>query len=106
MAGTRQAAEEYLRGIKDRFEGTGIKATLEVAEGSPADEVINYLNRNQCDLVIMATHGRSGLSRWAYGSVAEKVLLGASCPIFLVRPPFKDSGLSPLIAAVRTLPPI
>ena len=106
MMGTRHVAEEYLGGIKNRLEETGIKATVEVLEGSPADEIINCVNKGHCDLVIMATHGRSGLSRWAYGSVAEKLLLAVSCPIFLVRPPFKDSAPSPLITAIRTLPPI
>jgi nucleotide-binding universal stress UspA family protein len=106
MAGTRQGAQEYLGKVGDRLAGSGMKMKLEVVEGSPADEIIDYVNNNKSDLVIMATHGRSGLSRWAYGSVAGKVLLGASCPIFLVRPPFKQAAPSPLIAAVRTLPPI
>ncbi len=106
MAGTRQAAEEYLGTVRDRFAETGMKMKVQVSEGNPADEIIDYVKKNKCDLVIMATHGRSGLGRWAYGSVAGKVLLGASCPIFLVRPPFKDAAPSPLITAVRTLPPI
>jgi nucleotide-binding universal stress UspA family protein len=106
MAGTRQGAQEYLGKVRDGLAETGMKLKLEVAEGNPADEITNYVNKNECDLVVMATHGRSGLSRWAYGSVAGKVLLSASCPIFLVRPPFKDATPSPLITAVRTLPPI
>lgn len=106
MAGTKQAAEEYLGRIRDRFAETGMKVKLQVSEGNPADEIIDYVKKNKCDLVIMATHGRSGLGRWAYGSVAGKLLLGASCPVFLVRPPFKETAPSPLITAVRTLPPI
>lgn len=42
--------------------------------------------RKSVDLILMATHGRSGISRWEYGSVADKVLHGVSSPIFLVRP--------------------
>lgn len=106
MAGTRQAAEEYLGKIRDRFSEAGMKVILQVSEGRPADEIIDYVNKDKFDLVIMATHGRSGIGRWAYGSVGGRVLLGASCPIFLVRPPLKDAAPSALITAVRTLPPI
>ena len=52
----------------------------------------------------MATHGRSGIGRWAYGSVAQKVLHGASSPILLVRPP-SSPGIAPkVVASLRNLP--
>jgi nucleotide-binding universal stress UspA family protein len=53
--------------------------------GRVAETIIDYANRHSVDLIIMATHGRSGLSRWAYGSVADKVLRGADVPVLLVR---------------------
>ncbi len=55
-------------------------------EGKPADKIVEYASKNPFNLVVMATHGRSGVSRWAYGSVAERVLYGVSSPLLLVRP--------------------
>jgi nucleotide-binding universal stress UspA family protein len=84
-------AEQYLAGVEKRFKDVGLKVHSKVLvgeplAGEPADEIVDYANRNHFNLIVIATHGRSGISRWAYGSVAEKVLLGVSSPIFLVRP--------------------
>jgi len=54
--------------------------------GDPADEILAQARSARADLVVMATHGRSGLGRWLYGSVADEVLRRASVPIFLVPP--------------------
>lgn len=106
MVKSRQSAEKYLSKIEKRFEGIGAGASSVVLEGHPADRIIEYDNKNRFDLVVMATHGRSGISRWAYGSVAEKVLLGTSSPIFLVRPPSTGGTASRLVSAIRNLPPV
>jgi nucleotide-binding universal stress UspA family protein len=82
----KQACEDYLAGAGKRLREAGLTVRSEVVAGKPADEIIDYASRNPFNLIVMATHGRSGLSRWAYGSVAERVLLGVSCPLFLVRP--------------------
>ncbi len=54
--------------------------------GKPVDEIVGYATKNPHSLLVMATHGRSGLTKWAYGSVTDKVLHGISIPILLVRP--------------------
>lgn len=82
----RQESEEYLAGIKERLKNINIKVRTEVLVGKPADEIIDYAHKNPFTVIVMATHGYAGLSRWAYGSVADKILHGASRPIFLVRP--------------------
>jgi nucleotide-binding universal stress UspA family protein len=56
-----------------------------VAKGTPADSILAYATENSIDIIVMSTHGRSGLGRLVYGSVAERVLHHASCPILLVR---------------------
>ncbi len=86
MARRKQEGEQYLAGVQKRLGKDGIKVRSEVLIGRPADAIIDYSNRNRFSLILMATHGRSGLSRWAYGSVTEKVLTGGSSPLFLVRP--------------------
>ena len=79
-------AGPYLAEIEKRLKEAGIKVHKEVPVGKPADAIINYALSNHVSLIAMITHGRSGISRWAYGSVAEEVMLGVSTPIFLVRP--------------------
>ncbi len=79
--------EEYLAGVQKRLEGAGLRTRLVVLKGKAADEITDYANKNPVNLIVMSTHGRSGISRWAYGSVADRVLLGVSSPVFLIRPP-------------------
>ena len=54
-------------------------------EGGIAETILDYAENNKVDLIIMSTHGRSGPSRWAFGSVAEKVVRHAPCPVLVVR---------------------
>ncbi len=58
---------------------------VEVRDGVPADEIVNAAERLGADLIVMGTHGRRGLSRAVLGSVAEKVLRRAPCPVLTVR---------------------
>jgi nucleotide-binding universal stress UspA family protein len=53
--------------------------------GSVANCIVEYAEVNQVDLIAMCTHGRTGLARWALGSVADRVLRAANTPILLVR---------------------
>jgi len=86
MGRCKQACEQYLAGVEERLKDTGLKVRAEVLMGKPADKIVEYTTQNPLNLTIMATHGRSGLSQWAYGSVTHKVLHGVSSPILLVRP--------------------
>ena len=81
----KQTAKEYLAEIKKQFNDTGISIRSEVLVGKAADEIVDYAKKNPLNVIVMATHGRSGLSRWVYGSVTENVLLGVSSPALLVR---------------------
>ncbi|MDY6833204.1 MAG: universal stress protein [Chloroflexota bacterium] len=78
--------EEYLARVARQLKDKQLSVSSVVLEGRPADEIVDYANQNHFNLIVMATHGRSGLSRWAYGSVANKVLLGVCTPLFLIRP--------------------
>ncbi len=81
----KEAAREYLGGIEKRFKKKGITVQSEVLAGKAADEIVDYANKHPFTIIVMATHGRSGLSRWVYGSVSENVLTGVSAPILLIR---------------------
>jgi nucleotide-binding universal stress UspA family protein len=75
----------YLRSIELQLNQNGNAINSEVRFGQPAEEIIGYAHDIQADLIAMSTHGRSGLARWAYGSVADRVLTHAECPVLLVR---------------------
>ncbi len=83
----RQEADEYLTGVEKRLREKGINARYTIRHGSDAAaEIVDYAETNDVDLIAMSTHGRSGVSRWVFGSVASKVLRGTNKPILLIRP--------------------
>jgi nucleotide-binding universal stress UspA family protein len=82
----KRGAEQYLAGVEKRLKDAGLNARSEALVGKPGQEIVDYCGKDGFNLIVMATHGRSGLSRWAFGSIAEKVLLGTGCPIVVIRP--------------------
>ena len=83
---SKLVAGSYLAEVEKQLRGAGLKVRSEVLMGKATDEIVDYANRNHFSLTVMVIYSRSGISRWAYGSITEKVLLGVSTPIFLVRP--------------------
>ncbi len=75
----------YLRGVEKNLMQPGVEMSSEVRFGNPANEIITYAHDIKADLIAMCTHGRSGIARWTYGSVADRVLRVAECPVLLVR---------------------
>jgi nucleotide-binding universal stress UspA family protein len=78
-----EEAETYLQGIADDLEEKGLKTSVHVRYGHVAEEILEQANR--ADLVAMTTHGRTGLRRWALGSVADRVLNHCPKPVLLCR---------------------
>ncbi len=85
-------AKEYLRTQLDEAGRAGVTINPAVRIGSPADNILEYVETYGIDLVAMATHGRTGLKRWVYGSVTAKVLRSVSCSMLVIRP--TDAELS------------
>jgi nucleotide-binding universal stress UspA family protein len=83
----RAEVESALTPVARKLRGDDISVRVAVAFGRPAQEIVDFAEREGIDLIIMSTHGRSGLSRWILGSVADKVLRGTHLPVLLVRPP-------------------
>ncbi len=77
---------EYLAAIAQNMSPNASKIESKVLIGEPAEEIIKYVNIHQFDSIVMATHGRSGIGRWAFGSVADRLIRRASIPVFIVRP--------------------
>ncbi len=63
-----------------------VKATGKVVSGDAADSIVNLSQTEKADMIIMATHGRQGLNRLLFGSVAEKVVKTATVPVMTIRP--------------------
>jgi nucleotide-binding universal stress UspA family protein len=78
-------AGSYLANIEKRFKEAGFKVCSELPIGNPSQEIIKAAMNNRANLIAMVIHGRSGISRWAYGNTAEEVMMGALTPILLVR---------------------
>jgi len=79
-------AKKYLNKIARRFRDGKIKIKSIVMIGKPTMVVADYVAKSDVDLIIMATHGFSGIHRWVRGSVADEIVHAALVPVFLVKP--------------------
>jgi len=80
-------AQRYLDRIAKGLKEKAINTQTLVLMGNPAEEIAIYADIKDCDLIIMASHGHSGPSRWAHGSVADKIFRASCVPILMVRAP-------------------
>ena len=81
------AAARYLNGLSAELRKRGLEVDTEIGLGDAATAILERAPREGSGLILMATHGRGGISRWRLGSVADKVMRLAPCPTLLVRPP-------------------
>ena len=81
-----KAAKTYLDKVAADLEKKGLNPTVNVLVGDVAEELVRFIDDENADLVVMASHGRSGISRWAIGSVADKVFRATGVPVLLVKP--------------------
>ncbi len=80
-------AENYLKGIVSRAKYEGARVESVVLYGGAADTLAEFATKNRIDIIIIATHGRSGVSRWVWGSVADRLLRSSCVPVLMVRAP-------------------
>jgi nucleotide-binding universal stress UspA family protein len=83
----RGAAEEALAGIQERSQRPGVQVDTSLRQGVAWSEIDRAAQELKTDLVVMGTHGRRGVSRALIGSVAEKVVRTAPCPVLTVHGP-------------------
>jgi nucleotide-binding universal stress UspA family protein len=79
-----EQAEAYLNTVRTRWMGSGVTIHIEALWGAPPEMIVAAANDQQIDLIVMSTHGRSGVERLIYGSVAEAVIRGVHMPVLLV----------------------
>ena len=80
-----ELARPYLARVEQRLRDGGVEPTIERDEGHPAEVIVERARTLGADLIVMSTHGRSGLKRVVMGSVAEGVVQHTECPVLLVR---------------------
>jgi nucleotide-binding universal stress UspA family protein len=81
----RAEADEYLAAMAGELRAKGVRVTTDVRRGEPVAQILAGAQEAEADLIAMTTHGRSGLGRLLFGSVAEAVLRQAEMPVFLMR---------------------
>lgn len=81
----KSSATEYLQKVAQRLKHPKVDLKTEVLEGRVADKLADYSETNAIDLILIATHGRSGISRWVRGSIADRVLRFSRVPVLMVR---------------------
>ena len=84
-SGPVRGAEKRLAGVAKEFLGDKITHRIEVATGKPAVEILRVAERDSADLIVMATHGRTGVDHLILGSVAERVVRESPVPVLTVR---------------------
>lgn len=86
MERAKEEASRYLQKKKEIFEQEEIKASTALLKGHPANEILNYAEENNISLIAITTHGYTGITKWAYGSVAANIIESSSIPVLLFRP--------------------
>jgi nucleotide-binding universal stress UspA family protein len=86
MEAQKDKAKEYLSRLVEEAKKDGLDAESVITEGYPPDAIIDYANKNGVDLIVMSSHGRSGITRFALGSVTDKVLRTSAVPVMVVSP--------------------
>jgi nucleotide-binding universal stress UspA family protein len=85
VAATFREAEDYLQDVRARFPEGNIVVEYRPGEQGVARQILDYGQEHSIDLIVISSHGYTGVKRWAYGSVTEKVLRGACCATLVVR---------------------
>ena len=85
MEATEQEANAYLQGVQAAMGDSSVSTSLRVTAGPAAEVIIGAVDNQKVDLIVMCSHGRSGIERWLFGSVAEKVLRGANCVTLVIQ---------------------
>ena len=82
---TRRWAERQVEKLADKARKHGLHASALMVTGDPAQQIVRMARSKRADLIVVGTHGRRGFSKFFLGSVAERVIATASCPVMTVR---------------------
>jgi nucleotide-binding universal stress UspA family protein len=80
-----EEARSYLEALQSELCEEGFDTRLLLRDRSPAEDILDVCSTEEIDLIVISSHGKGGLTRWPFGSVAEKVARFSPCPVLLVR---------------------
>jgi len=80
-----EEAKGYLKTVAGPLREKGLMVSEVVACGNPADIILDYAESNAVDIIAMSTHGLSGIKRWVFGSITDKILHAGDMPVLVVR---------------------
>jgi len=92
-ASSKAAAERYLKQLAGQPDYGKVNIETKVLTGNTAEKLADFAKKSKADLIVIATHGRSGISRWVWGSVADRLLRSACVPVLMVRAPGCEPGI-------------
>ena len=85
VAATYREAEDYLKDLKERLAYEQISIEYRPAAEGIARQILDFAAQHDVDLIVLSSHGRTGVGRWIHGNVAQKVLTGCTCSTLIVR---------------------
>jgi len=88
----KSETEAYLLSVQDRLADVNIDSEIKIMEGNPPEQICNFATNEEVDLIILSSHGSSGVSAWNINSTVQKVLLRAYMPVMIIRAYKKDYG--------------
>lgn len=88
----KSEAEAYLKSVQNRLADVDIDSDVKIIEGSPPEQICNFAQNEEVDLIILSSHGSSGVSAWNINSTVQKVLLRAYMPVMIIRAYEEDYG--------------
>jgi nucleotide-binding universal stress UspA family protein len=86
IASAEHEARRSLGKAEAMLRDTGVKVNSTILLGDPAEEIVDFAEEETVDLIVMCSHGASGITRWVFGSVTEKVLRASSTPVLVIPP--------------------
>lgn len=76
----------YLQSIRSRLQKAGFRTSFLIRQGAIAETILQTASKIKTDVIVMSTHGRSGIQRWLLGSVADRIVTHSNIPVMLIRP--------------------
>ena len=76
----------YMQSARGRLQKAGVRTSFLICQGPIAETILQVAAEHQADVIVMSTHGRSGVKRWLLGSVADRIVTHSNVPVLLIRP--------------------
>lgn len=76
----------YMQSVRGKLQKAGFRTSFLIREGAIAENILSTAAEIQADVIVMSTHGRSGIKRWMLGSIADRVVAHSDIPVMLIRP--------------------